>query len=79
MIQLIVFLIVLAVVFALKTVAVLKTQDDIIANSEAFSWMHAREQDAETAAQWATEEDTELAVQPRVSMGTMRRVGGANA
>ena len=59
MMQLVVFIAVLAVVFALKAVAIVKTHDDLAVNSASFSWAAARPQDEAKAEAWAEQEEAD--------------------
>lgn len=59
MVQLVVFIAVLAVVFAVKAVAIVKTHDELVANSVSFSWAAARPQDETKAESWAEQEEAD--------------------
>ena len=72
MLQLVVFMVVLAVVYALKAWAVMRGHDELAAQDAAFSWMSLRPQDEETAAAWAADEQPERVVQRRASLRPAR-------
>ena len=76
--EIVVFAVVLAAVFALKALAIVRGHEKIVADSASFSWTSARPEDAEKAANWADEQPIELP-EARVALGGMRRVGGAGA
>ena len=61
MMQLAVFVLVLAAVFGLKAWAIVKTHDEIIADSTSFSWMSAREPRETPAAERIAEQPQESA------------------
>ena len=78
MVQVMVFVVVLATVFALKAVAIMRTHDELAQDSAQFSWVTIRPQDEATAASWAEEEAVESASQSRVVVGhtaRLRQVG----
>lgn len=58
MVQLAVFILVLALVYAAKAVAVAKTHADLASKSATFSWASVRPEDEATAASWTVEEET---------------------
>ena len=75
MMQIAVFAIALVVVFAIKAIAIMKTHDELVANDASFSWMSARQQDEQLAAQWSVEEPDTNVSSATVTLGGMRRVG----
>jgi len=75
MVQLVVFLIVLAIVYAVKAVVVAKTHDELAVNSASFSWAAARPQDEATAASWAVEEESSQRRDVVSAPSMLRRVG----
>ena len=75
MVQLVVFIIVLAVVYAVKAFAIAKTHDDLAVNSASFSWASARPQDEATAASWAVEEEPSQRRAAVSAPSMLRRVG----
>lgn len=75
MVQLVVFLVVLAIVYAVKAVVVAKTHDELAANSASFSWAAARPQDETTAASWVVEEESSQRRDVVSAPSMLRRVG----
>ena len=61
MVEVALFVLVLAAVFALKAVSIVFTRDELVANSSFFSWMQVRPHDAEPA--WLAEAEAETAPQ----------------
>jgi len=74
MVQVIAFVAVLAVVFALKAVAIMRTHDELAQAGAQFSWMAIRPQDEATAASWAEGEDVESTSERRVAVGSAARL-----
>lgn len=79
MLQVIGIVVVLAVVYVIKAVAVMKSHESLAEQSTAFSWARMRAEDEATAAAWATEEETVTVSEPRVTLGTLRHAGGVRA
>ena len=71
MMQLVVFVLALVAVFAINAAIALRTRDDIVANSEAFSWMSATQDDADAAARAAAEPEP-VRIAPVVSTPNRR-------
>lgn len=78
MLQIIGLVLVIAVVFAIKAVAIVRTHDQLIAQDASFSWMHARPEDEAVAATWSVEEEAQRS-DTRVAVGALRPIGGASA
>ena len=82
MIQIVLFVLAIALVYATKAAAILLKHDEIAAQSASFSWMGMRQQDEQTAASWAIEEgraDTAKADIARGQLRSLRHAGGASA
>lgn len=77
MLEIVGFVAVIAAVFALKAVSIVKGHDELAAKSASFSWMSMTEEDRAVAESWSVEE--ERVPESRVSFGTLHRVGGARA
>ena len=78
MLQIIGLVLVIAAVFAIKTVAIVRTHDRLIAQDASFSWMHVRPEDEAVAAAWSVEEEARHS-DARVAVGALRPIGGASA
>ena len=78
MMEIAVFAIVLALVFAAKAIAIVRTHDEIAEKSAAFSWASMRAEDAERAQNWEAEEAA-ASSESSFALGTMRRIGSAGA
>ena len=74
MLQIIVLVSILALVFAVKVFAVIKTHEEIVANSTSFSWMRARSYDEIIASARATEAELSVLAQERSVAETPRTV-----
>ena len=72
MLQLIGLIVILALIYAVKAISVVRQHKDLAANSASFSFMSLREEDEAVAESWTVEEERE----PSVSLGTLR---GAHA
>lgn len=69
MMQLVVFAVVLAVVFAVKAAAIARTKDNLVSMDTQFSWVAVRGADVESAA--------EASVEPEPVHVAVRRAGFA--
>lgn len=77
MVQLVVFVIALAAVYALKAWAVSRTHEELVADSTSFSWMRA---DALESLDLPVQETEHAAVPAsRVASASMHRAQGASA
>ena len=74
MMQIVALVFVLALVYAIKTISVMRQHEELAQDCASFSWMHAREEDVALAESWATEEETE-AIGGHVGVGHMRHAG----
>lgn len=79
MLQIVGFVVVLAVVYAVKALAVVRTHEELAEQSVAFSWTAPRPEDVETAAAWAVEEEAAARAASNVSLPALRQAGGARA
>ena len=77
MVQLVVFVLVLALVYAIKAVVIARTHDELVQDATSFSWAAARPQDEVTAASWAIEEEAVEQRRAVASSPTMLRHAGA--
>lgn len=73
MVQIIGFMLVVVLVYAVKAAVIVKSHDDIAEKSESFSWMHARSEDEAIAESWAVEEPQ--VSEASVSLGSLRPAG----
>ena len=78
MMEIAVFAIVLALVFAAKAIAIVRTHDEIAEKSATFSWASMRAEDAQRAQNWESEEAASRS-ESRYAVGAMRRIGSAGA
>ena len=83
MVQLVVFLLVLALVYALKAVAIARSHEELVADDAAFSWMNPTEYEKTLArAQAIRQEELAKAAAPASATATVsvsRRVQGTAA
>lgn len=77
MVQLVVFVLVLALVYAIKAVVIARTHDELVQDATSFSWAAARPQDEVTAASWAIEEEAVEQRRAVASSPSMLRHAGA--
>ena len=77
MVQLVAFIVVLALVYAIKAVAIARTHDELAQDSASFSWAAARPEDVATAASWAEEEEAVVQRRAVASSPSMLRHAGA--
>lgn len=74
MAQIIGLVLVIALVYAVKAVAVMRSHDDIAEKFTSFSWMSVRAEDKATVESWAVEEEAK-ASETAVSLGGLRPAG----
>ena len=74
MLQVIGFVLVIALVFAIKAVVIVKSHDDLAAQSASFSWMSARPQDVAVAESWSVAEEAAVS-EASVPLGNLRPAG----
>ena len=82
MIQLVLFVLVIALIYAAKTAAILSKHDEISEQSASFSWMSIRPEDEAAAASWTVEEKASgvsEALTTRSSLSSLRHAGSASA
>ena len=76
MLQIIIFMLVLALAYVIKAGSIMLSHEELAADSTAFSWVHASADEEGATPIWATEE-TEKAPEPapaRVPVAGFRRV-----
>ena len=73
MLQIVGLIFILALIYAVKAIAIAKQSGELAQMSASFSWMHARKQDAEMAEAWTVEEPAKAP--ERVTRGTLRPAG----
>ena len=78
MVELLVFVLVLAIVFAIKAFAIAHTRDELVVNSASFSWMNAEGADEAALLAQKADEAAE-ASRASASRATLRRAQGASA
>ncbi len=76
MLQLIAFVLVLALIYVVKVAAVMLSHEELAADSAAFAWVHAKEGDDDASATLVFEEKEATASTPdaRVASRPMRRL-----
>ena len=82
MIQLVLFVLVIALIYVAKTATILSKHDEISEQSASFSWMSIHPEDEATAASWAAEEKASgvsEALATRSSLSSLRHAGSASA
>ena len=73
MLEIIGFVAIVALVYSVKAVAVMKTHDELAVDSTSFSWASVRPEDVALAESWTVEEPA--AAPQRVPVGALRHVG----
>ena len=76
MLQIITFVLVLALIYVIKAGAVMLSHEKLAANSAAFAWVHAEEGDEDPSSKLVFEENEAAATTPdaRVASRPMRRL-----
>lgn len=75
MLQIIIFMLVLALAYVIKAGAVMLTSEELSENSTAFSWVRADAHEEGATPIWATDEaaEVEVSASPRATVRPMRR------
>lgn len=74
MLQIIIFLLVLALAYVIKAGAVMLTHEELAQDFESFSWVRADAHEEGATPIWATEETEASEVAQRVPVAGFRRV-----
>ena len=75
MLQIITFLLILALIYVIKAGAIMLSHEELAADSAEFAWVHAEEDDKGPTTAWVyDEEEATAASNPRVASHPMRRV-----
>lgn len=78
MLEIMVLVLVLAVVYAVKAVSIMKSADEIAENSASFSWMKPEVPEPGAEPAWLREEQADAAsVRPAVRVYSQRRPNAA--
>ncbi len=76
MLQIVGFVFVLALVYAIKVVVVMRAHEELVEDCATFSWMSAHPEDQAVAESWTLEEEP---TQAGVVVGGLRPATGAHA
>ncbi len=75
MLQIITFLLVLALIYVIKAGAVMLSHEELAADSAEFVWLHATEDEGGMKTAWVYDEEEATAEsEPRVASRPMRRL-----
>lgn len=74
MLQIITFLLVLALIYVIKAGAIMLSHEELAADSAEFAWVHAEEDGGMKTAWVYDEEEATAESEPRVASRPMRRL-----